>query len=343
MLKKDLYLRCLFKLNSLDRLDISHNCIYSLTYLSLEKNIKNSLKSLKHLFFKQVGQSFGDMFPNEKNKERFLEVLSGLNCWDFKKTPLESGMFIQQHGTQSTRLTIKESAELQIAQRLEGKIGIVPISEQCSFSFFDNSLVPTNKSTNFINYSSRQVLSGHDEEPKTPLKPIERAQKVKSRILSDLSKSQKKVSAHIDDHSKSTKTHKRIDSKVLLDPADEEKLSKSNMNAQNPQNPKNTIKPFFEQSENKENNPPNIISKDIVIVQPESSVKALLSKDIPRSPLQRNSSAIRNTRKEAQQTHSVTKQPTSRSAIKSERFTKEAKEINEFTFPEDKGQEEPTQ
>lgn len=111
-LKKDIYLRCLFKLTKLKNLDLSQNCIYSLSYLVLEKHIKNSLGTLEHLCFKQVGQTFHDMFPTEKNKEKFLEHLATLKCWDFKKSPLESGLFARE----------KENVQPESGQ-LNGQLG----------------------------------------------------------------------------------------------------------------------------------------------------------------------------------------------------------------------------
>ena len=216
-IKKDIYLRCLFKLSNLDRLDISHNCIYSLTFLALEKNIRNSLKSLKHLFFKQVGQSFSDMFPNEKNKKEFLESLSGLKCWDFKRTPLESGLF--QQALPSTRLTLKENEELQIGHKIESKIHSLPHSEQISFAVYppdtNNYAIPKPCHEDFF-----KPFEDQPQEPKTPVKPIARAMQVKTRLIEQMSKSQKTDKKQTDafETAKKTPNHKKTPSNFFNEP-----------------------------------------------------------------------------------------------------------------------------
>lgn len=96
-LKKDIYLRCLFKAVSLVQLNISGNSIFSLSYAVLEKHIRNCLHSLKVLYFRQIGLEFYDMFPTEKIMKKFIDSLGGLTAWDFKKTPLESGLFTIRH------------------------------------------------------------------------------------------------------------------------------------------------------------------------------------------------------------------------------------------------------
>jgi len=186
------------------------------------------LKSLKHLFFKQVGQSFNDMFPNDKNKREFLDSLSELKCWDFKRTPLESGLFQQVHS--NTRLTLKESEELHIGQKIESKLYSLPPSEQISFAVYPldtNNCSAPKQSTEDFTKPIEDLLS----EPKTPVKPIARAMQVKTRMIEQMSKSQKadKKKTEAFETAKKTPNHKKSTSTIFNGPPKELHLKPDSM------------------------------------------------------------------------------------------------------------------
>lgn len=83
-LSSDSFLRCLYKLENLDRLDVSANEIYHLNVYKLMKYLKgNTAKNLQHLFLKQIGQSHSEVMGLKDDDIRSL--FPQLVCWDFKK------------------------------------------------------------------------------------------------------------------------------------------------------------------------------------------------------------------------------------------------------------------
>ena len=101
-------------------LDLSSNKMASLTFITLEKHIKNSTKSLRHLKFKQLGQSFEVMFPDETTKAAFLSSMSHLTTWDFLRTPLDHPKLKPtQEGTHQGKL--RDGSMTRKSQLMTGK------------------------------------------------------------------------------------------------------------------------------------------------------------------------------------------------------------------------------
>lgn len=195
-------------MDGLQKLDISANKIYNLSFLRLYKHVKRAAPNLVYLKFRQIGQSEADMITDRKERSKFELFCPRLLEWDFSSN-CESR--IEELQTVYVMMQKKISESPKPSKLISRKI-----NTRSSTNLFRGSKSPVTreKTPKFRKSQSKLAVFGRHSSTsrdltakcrEDPFRDLGRSQAVQSRgsILGDITHHISDLSNRMDYHSSS--------------------------------------------------------------------------------------------------------------------------------------------